>query len=79
MLYNQTDKKVSQDTLAQLVGKIIIAVRDDYKFRFSARLIELRGSEGPDQECWFENKSGQKWMVRRSYLSAISELAPRRA
>ena len=78
MLYDQNDKSLSQsDTLARLIGKILVAVRRDNGFRFSSRLIELRG-EGPEQECWFENRTGQTWMIRRCDLSNISELASRR-
>ena len=77
MLCDGDNKSLSQcDTLAQLIGKILIAVRGDNGYRFSARLIELRG-EGAEQECWFQTKAGQTWMIRRGNLSDISELRPR--
>jgi hypothetical protein len=78
MLCNETDKKVSSpcDTLVQLVGKIVVAIRTG-DIKFSSRLTELRG-DGPEQELWFKNKNGLIWMIRRSDISSISELRPRR-
>jgi hypothetical protein len=68
--FTQSDKKILSeiDTLIQLVGKIVIAVKSG-GFRFSARLIEVRGSE-----LWFENRSGQRWMARRDDVAYLAEL-----
>jgi hypothetical protein len=73
-LCSTSDKKVSpSDTLAQLIGKLIIATRGHDGSTFSARLKELRGS-GNDQEIWLESKTGIVWMIRRSSLSGIREV-----
>lgn len=64
------DKSISSpcDTLALLVGKIVIATKNG-EFRFSSKLIEVR-----DNEIWFQNRNGLRWMVRRDAISSISEL-----
>jgi len=74
---NGSDKNLVSlcDTLVLIVGKIVIATRGD-GFRFSSKLIEIRG-EGSNPELWFENKSGLKWMTRRDNISDIREIGQR--
>lgn len=70
---SQTDKNVSpSDTLAWIVGKIVIATKNN-GFRFASRLVEVRG-DGTEQELWFQNKNGLRWMTRRSNISDIREI-----
>jgi hypothetical protein len=66
----------SKDILVSLIGKIVIATRND-GFRFSSKLIEMRDG-GPNPEIWFENRSGLRWMVRRDSILDIREISPRR-
>ncbi|MGD0953109.1 MAG: hypothetical protein ABR985_12080 [Methanotrichaceae archaeon] len=69
----RTDKKVASisDVLALLVGKIIAAFRDD-GFGFSAKFVDLRGDE-----CWFESRTGIRFMVHRNRITEIREVVPR--
>lgn len=70
---NGKDKKVASisDVFALLIGKIIAAFRDD-GYGFSAKLIDLRGDE-----CWFETRTGIRFMVHRGRITQIREVIPR--
>lgn len=72
MKCSTSDLKVSQsDMLVELVGKIVAAFRDD-GFSFSAKLVSIH-----DDECWFQSRSGVRFMVSRGRITGIREVVPR--
>lgn len=62
---------MERDILESFVGEVVIGNRSGGG-EFSGRLIAIQGDE-----CWFESKSGVRWMVNRANLAGIRPVVRR--